>query len=144
MLNSGSTLRVLSVSVRDILLAGFAAAICSSVSSAQALLNNAALGWGPRPLEPAPKLVGYLPDYDGSYAGFAKSLDFSKMTHLYLAFGLPPFCNGICTTDSDMTFSLGQSDADIKKLVDAAHKAGVEVILSIGGGRRRPADSPVL
>jgi hypothetical protein len=136
LLNSGSTVRTLSISVRDTLLVGFTAAILSyaSVSSAQALPNNAALGWGPRPLEPAPKLVGYLPDYDGSYADFAKSLDFSKMTHLYLAFGLPPFCNGICTTDSDMTFSLGQTDADIKTLVDAAHKAGVEVILSIGGG----------
>jgi hypothetical protein len=136
LLNSGSTLRALSISVRDILLAGLTAAIlgCVCVSSAQVLPNNVALGWDPRLPEPAPKFVGYLPDYDGSYADFAKSLDFSKMTHLYLAFGLPPFCNGICTTDSDMTFSLGQTDADIKKLVDAAHKAGVEVILSIGGG----------
>jgi chitinase len=33
-----------------------------------------------------------------------------------------------------MTFSFGQTDADIKRLVDAAHKVGVEVILSIGGG----------
>jgi len=61
------------------------------------------------------KLVGYLPDYDGSYADFAKSLDFTKMTHLYLAFGVPPACNGNCTADSDMTFSLGQTDTDIKK-----------------------------
>jgi hypothetical protein len=97
LLNSGSTLRALSISVRDILFAGFTAAIlsCACVSSAQVLPNNAALGWGPRLPEPALKLVGYLPDYDGSYADFAKSLDFSKMTHLYLAFGLPPFCNGI-------------------------------------------------
>jgi chitinase len=80
------------------------------------------------------KLVGYLPDYDGSYAYFAQTLDFSKMTHLYLAFGLPPFCNGTCTKDSDMTFSLGQTDADIHTLVKTAHKAGVKVVLSIGGG----------
>lgn len=81
-----------------------------------------------------PKLVGYLPDYDGSYADFAKSLDFSKMTHLYLAFGLPPTCNGTCTKDSDMTFSLGQTDADIHTLVETAHRAGTKVVLSIGGG----------
>jgi chitinase len=81
-----------------------------------------------------PLLVGYLPDYDGSYADFAKSLDFSHMTHLYLAFGLPPQCNGTCTASSDMTFSLGQTDADIRTLVNAAHRAGVKVVLSIGGG----------
>lgn len=81
-----------------------------------------------------PYLVGYLPDYDGSYADFAKSLDFTKMTHLYLAFGNPPFCTGTCTASSDMTFSLGQTDADIKTLVDTAHRHHVKVILSIGGG----------
>jgi chitinase len=80
------------------------------------------------------KLVGYLPDYDGSYADFAKTIDFSKMTHLYLAFGLPPFCNGTCTASSDMQFSLGQTDEDIRTLVDTAHRNGVKVILSIGGG----------
>ncbi len=81
-----------------------------------------------------PLLVGYLPDYDGSYADFAKTLDFTKMTHLYLAFGLPPWCNGTCTASSDMTFSLGQTDADIKTLVDKAHSQHVKVVLSIGGG----------
>lgn len=81
-----------------------------------------------------PLLVGYLPDYDGSYADFANSLDFTKMTHLYLAFGNPPFCNGTCTASSDMTFSLGQTDADIKTLVDKAHSQHVKVVLSIGGG----------
>ena len=80
------------------------------------------------------KLIGYLPDYDGSYADFAKSIDFSKMTHLYLAFGLPPFCNGTCTASSDMQFSLGQTDEDIRTLVDTAHRKGVKVVLSIGGG----------
>jgi len=81
-----------------------------------------------------PLLVGYLPDYDGSYADFAQTLDFTKMTHLYLAFGLPPWCNGTCTASSDMTFSLGQTDADIKTLVDKAHSQHVKVVLSIGGG----------
>jgi chitinase len=80
------------------------------------------------------RLVGYLPDYDGSYADFAKTLDFSKLTHLYLAFGVPPTCTGTCTAASDMQFSLGQTDADIKTLVDKAHRKGVKVILSIGGG----------
>jgi uncharacterized protein involved in high-affinity Fe2+ transport len=81
-----------------------------------------------------PRLVGYLPDYDGSYATFAQTLNFNKMTHLNLAFGLPPVCNGTCTASSNMAFSLNQSNADITTLVNAAHAAGVKVILSIGGG----------
>ena len=81
-----------------------------------------------------PRLVGYLPDYDGSYATFAQTLNFNKMTHLNLAFGLPPVCNGTCTASSNMTFSLNQSNSDITTLVNAAHAAGVKVILSIGGG----------
>jgi hypothetical protein len=81
-----------------------------------------------------PRLVGYLPDYDGSYATFASTLDFTKMTHLILAFGVPPACNGTCTASSDMTWGLNQSDAEIAALVNAAHAAGVKVTLSIGGG----------
>ena len=81
-----------------------------------------------------PLLVGYLPDYNGSYADYATSINFSKMTHLYLAFGVPPKCNGTCTANSNMNFSLGQSDADIAAVVNAAHAAGVKVVLSIGGG----------
>jgi GH18 family chitinase len=108
---------------------GFAAAQAAPDSAAILAGQHSSAFPGERPL-----LVGYLPDYDGSYADFAKTLDFHKMTHLYLAFGLPPWCDGSCTPSSDMTFSLGQTDAAIKKLVDAAHGAGVKVILSIGGG----------
>jgi GH18 family chitinase len=81
-----------------------------------------------------PRLVGYLPDYDGSYATFAQTLNFNKMTHLNFAFGNPPTCNGTCTASSNMSFSLGQTNSDIATLVNAAHAAGVKVILSIGGG----------
>ena len=90
----------------------------------------------PQPIPPAAatRLVGYLPDYDGSYATFASTLEFKQMTHLMLAFGLPPACNGTCTAQSDMTFALNQTDTDIAALVDAAHAAGVKVMLSIGGG----------
>ncbi len=80
------------------------------------------------------KLVAYLPDWNGSFASFAKSVDFSKMTHLNLAFVNPPSCGGPCTSNSNMTFSIGQSDADIATLVNAAHSAGAKVLASIGGG----------
>jgi chitinase len=83
-----------------------------------------------------PLLVGYLPAYKGaSLANLIHGLDLSSVTHLSLAFGDPPQCNGACTSQSDMTFSLkGQSDTDIDAVVNAAHAAGVKVLLSIGGG----------
>jgi chitinase len=83
-----------------------------------------------------PMLVGYLPDYKGiSFTDYAKKIDFTKMTHLNLAFGNPPKCNGSCTAASNMEFSVkSQSDADVDAVVAAAHAAGVKVLLSIGGG----------
>ena len=88
-------------------------------------------------LPTTPLLVGYLPDWDSDYAADATTLNFSKMTHLDLSFGVPPACGGACTASSDMTWALSsgiQSDAEIAALVNAAHNAGVKVLLSIGGG----------
>lgn len=88
------------------------------------------------PANPAPLLVGYFfADKGKHYADYAKQINFAKMTHLNLAFGVPPKCDGICTASSDMEFSIqGQSDADIAAIATAAHAAGVKVVLSIGGG----------
>ncbi len=88
------------------------------------------------PADPAPLLVGYLPNYKGiAWAGYTSSISFTKMTHLNLAFGNPPRCNGTCSASSDMTFSIkGQSDSDVDAVVATAHAAGVKVLLSIGGG----------
>jgi GH18 family chitinase len=84
----------------------------------------------------APLLVGYLPAYKGiSLADSVKSLDLTRMTHLNLAFGNPPKCDGVCTAHSNMSFSLkGQTGADLDAAVATAHAAGVKVLLSIGGG----------
>jgi GH18 family chitinase len=83
---------------------------------------------------PAPRLVGYLPDYHSSYATYAQTLNFAGITHLILAFGHAPACSGVCTSGSDMTISLRQSDAEIAAIVGAAHNAGVKVLVSLGGG----------
>jgi hypothetical protein len=81
------------------------------------------------------RLVGYLPNYEGSYADFAKTLDFTRMTHLNLFDAFPPRCrHHHCTAKSNMTFSLGQSDAEIDALVAAAHEAGVKVLVTICNG----------
>jgi len=80
------------------------------------------------------RLVGYLTDRI-SFANYAKTADFSKMTHLNLILAATPPCDGTCTQNSDMHFSFThpQSDEDIKALVDAAHAAGVKVLVTIGG-----------
>jgi hypothetical protein len=85
---------------------------------------------------PAPLLVEYFfADKGKHYTDYAKKINFTKMTHLYLAFGVPPKCAGVCSANSDMEFSIaGQSDADIAAVVTAAHAAGAKVVLSIGGG----------
>ncbi len=82
------------------------------------------------------RLVGYLSAPKGvNLADSIKTLDLSRMTDLNLAFGDPPKCDGTCTAQSDMTFSVaGQLDADIDAVIAAGHAAGVKVFLSVGGG----------
>jgi chitinase len=71
-------------------------------------------------------VVMYLDNYSGvNWTTLSTTLDFSKMTHLNLAFAL-----GNSKNDWDM----GESDADVKAIVDKAHAAGVKVLASLGGG----------
>jgi len=82
----------------------------------------------------ATRLVGYLPNYNGTYAEWATKINFSKMTHLNIAFADVPACAAsTCTSNDSMTFSTGD-DGDIAAIVTAAHAAGVKVLISIGGG----------
>jgi len=71
------------------------------------------------------RVVAYLPNYSGSFSSWARSINFSKMTHLNLAFATATSSNG---------WDMGASDSDVKALVDAAHAAGVKVLASLGGG----------
>jgi len=93
------------------------------------------------PANPNAMLVGYLPNYKGvHWADYAGKIDFTKMTHMNLAFGNPPRCMPAppapCTAKSDMTFSLGrgQTDVDVDAVIAAAHAHHVKVLISIGGG----------
>ena len=113
--------------------AGFALLLAISTFAAACAQDQAA----PMPAVPSPpRLVGYLFAPKGvNLADSIKTLDLSRMTDLNLAFGDPPKCDGTCTAQSDMAFSVkGQSDADIDAVVAAAHAAGVKVFLSVGGG----------
>jgi chitinase len=51
-------------------------------------------------------------------------IDFTKMTHLLLAFG---------TVSGTNDWSMGAADSDVQTLAAAAHAANVKVLVSIGG-----------
>jgi hypothetical protein len=88
------------------------------------------------PPNPHPLLVGYLGVYRNlDWASVAKTLDFTKMTHLNLAFVNPPLCGGSCTPQSSLTLGANKSFTDdaLKAVVDAAHAHGTKVLISIGG-----------
>jgi chitinase len=89
--------------------------------------TNGAAGSGGAATVPAVKFVVYIDDYTGSWTSWAGKTDFSKVTHLNLAFFK-------ATTGNDWASVDGQSDADIKAIVDKAHAAGVKVLASLGGG----------
>jgi GH18 family chitinase len=74
---------------------------------------------------PGTRVVAYLPNYSGSYATWARTINFAKMTHLNLAFATANGGNG---------WDMGASDSDVAALVNAAHAAGVRVLASLGGG----------
>jgi GH18 family chitinase len=72
-----------------------------------------------------PRAVMYLPNWAGSFSMWATKIDFTKMTHLLLAFG---------TVNSGTNdWSLGAPDNDVKTLAAAAHAAHVKILVSIGG-----------
>lgn len=85
---------------------------------------------------PSPHLIAYLfTGKQSNYTALSKAIQFGKITDLYLAFANPPKCQGVCTSASDMRFSIeGETGADIDTIVRAAHAAAIRVVVSIGGG----------
>jgi chitinase len=81
-------------------------------------------GGAPSTTIPDTKVVMYLPNWSGSFASWATKVDFTKMTHLNLAFG---------TVNTSNSWSMGANDADVKTLAAAAHAKNVKVLVSIGG-----------
>lgn len=69
-----------------------------------------------------PKVVAYVPNWIDLPA-FAASIDYTKVTHLNIAFENPTDARG------DLSFKPGNA-----ALVAKAHRHGVKVLVSIGGG----------
>ncbi len=70
------------------------------------------------------RVIGYLPNWYGSYASWATKIDFSKLTHINLAF---------MTADGNGNLQLAPAK-DLDTFIAAAHARGVKVFPSIGGG----------
>ncbi len=88
------------------------------------------------PPNPHPYLVGYLGVYRPvDWMAAAKTLDFTKMTHLDLAFINPPLCDGVCTEKSDMSLhgSATFTDEALTTIISMAHAHGTKVLASLGG-----------
>ncbi len=107
--------------------------VAASDKSSRAQTRAAATALSP---QSALHLIAYLfAGQQTNYTTLSKAIEFGKITDLYLAFANPPKCQGVCTSASDMRFSIdGESDADIDTIVHAAHAAGIRVVVSIGGG----------
>jgi chitinase len=73
---------------------------------------------------PKTKIVMYIPNWNGSFASWTSKIDWNRMTHLNLAFGVMKGA-----TD----WSLGASDSDVQAIAKAAHDHNVKILVSIGG-----------
>jgi chitinase len=70
------------------------------------------------------RVVGYVPNWYGSYASWVGKVDFNKVTHINLAFALG---------DSNGQLQLAPA-SDLATFVNAAHAKGVKVFPSLCGG----------
>lgn len=72
---------------------------------------------------PWPLVVGYVPNWIEDFKGYASTIDYTRVTHLNLAFENP--------TDDEGNLSFDEDDAT---LIERAHAHGVRVLISLGGG----------
>jgi len=83
------------------------------------------------------KLVGYIPSYSGMTA-VADRTDFSKLTHVNIAFANPT-ANGAIGNDAGPMCMVSVSGGNVPKsdityVVNKAHAAGAKVLVSLAGG----------
>ncbi|MFT4076387.1 MAG: glycosyl hydrolase family 18 protein [Asticcacaulis sp.] len=94
----------------------------------------------PATARPAPKpvMIGYLPAFKGPMLPYLDTIDLSKVTHINLSFVNPDpqgqIVNGDLMACMDTHDHSPLPVADVQAVIDRAHKAGVKVLASLGGG----------
>lgn len=105
-----------------------------------ALMASAALIAAPVMAKPAPKpvIIGYLPAFKGPMLPYMDSIDLTKVTHINLSFVNPDpqgqILNGDLMACMDTEGHGALPVSDVQAVIDRAHKAGVKVLVSLGGG----------
>ncbi len=72
------------------------------------------------------RVITYVPNWNGSFASWAAKIEFTRFTHINLAFAN--------ADDGSNELGLGDSDDSVKKFIAAAHASKVKVMASLGGG----------
>ncbi len=109
------------------------------------LIASAALIAAPAMAKPAPKstqtapvVIGYLPAFKGPMMPYMDTIDLKKVTHMNLSFVNPDpqgqIVNGDLMACMDTREHTPLPLADVQAVIDRAHKAGVKVLISLGGG----------
>lgn len=105
-----------------------------------ALIASAALIATPVVAKPAPKpvIIGYLPAFKGPMLPYMDTIDLTKVTHINLSFVNPDpqglIVNGDLMACMDTEGHGALPVADVQAVIYRAHKAGVKVLISLGGG----------
>lgn len=100
----------------------------------------AALMAVPVEAKPAPKpvIIGYLPAFKGPMLPYMDTIDLTKVTHINLSFVNPDplglIVNGDLMACMDTEGHGALPVADVQAVIYRAHKAGVKVLISLGGG----------
>jgi hypothetical protein len=95
-------------------------------------------GTGDRPASGgklASRVVAYARSSLGNLPALAASVDFHKITHLIITFANPT---------PTAPLALSSNDADVAKIVTAAHEAGAKVLVALGGATHSAEILPVL
>ncbi len=110
------------------------------MKSLAAIILSAALIAAPVMAKPAPKpvIIGYLPAFKGPMLAHMDSIDLTKITHMNLSF-VNPDPQGLIVSGANMACMDteghgGLPVADVQAVIGRAHKAGVKVLISLGGG----------
>lgn len=85
-----------------------------------------------------PAIIGYLPTYKGNLAALLDKVDLHKLTQVNIAFLNPDpsgviFKNGVLACGVETQAGPPPSADDVRAVVARAHKAGVKVVVSLGG-----------